>query len=226
MTRSFVGNGRNGASALRGSALVSAVLACLVLGCALPPAPLDHHYRLSASAAPFRFESPVMSGALRVKRPRADAFTDGTNLLYRKASSPAEIHRDAYQYWVDAPSLMLQDLMIAALREAGVADPVIAPDLRTPVDHTLASRLHRLEGVRGDGPGRAEVEIEISLIREDDRALIFQGLYAETEPTENDTAAATVEAFGRALDRILARFLNDLRDARDGQGPEVAVWLP
>jgi ABC-type uncharacterized transport system auxiliary subunit len=204
--------------------LGSAALLAGLAGCALPAAPLDHHYRLTADAVEARFDSPILPGTLRVKRPRADAFTDGTSLLYRDAGSPTEIHRDPYRYWIDAPSLMIRDGLIHVLREARVAGQVITPELRTHADYTLASRLLELERLRDGAESEAGVEIELSLVRERDDALIFQAVYAETEPVDGREPSRTVEAFDRALERILTRFLTDLADARDARPLEFASW--
>jgi ABC-type uncharacterized transport system auxiliary subunit len=206
--------------------LLPSLAMMLLPACALPPAPIDHHYRLEAGASDVQFDTQILNGTLRIKRPRASAFIDGTSILYRDPDRPAEVMRSPYQYWVDAPTLMLRDELIRVLRGAGVADRVITSDLRAHADYILAGRLLALESLRNDDGSEARFEIELSLIRTEDQALLLQNVYAESERAVSDEPSAEVEALSRALDRALTRFLDDLAALADHEPQEISAWRP
>jgi ABC-type uncharacterized transport system auxiliary subunit len=204
---------------------VSLALALLV-ACALPPAPVDHHYQIKASASQVQFERQILGGTLRIKRPRASPFIDGTRIVYRRSDEPAEVIRSAYQHWVDAPTLMLRDELIRVMRDSGAAEQVITSDLRIHADYTLAGRLLAFELVRSDSGSEARVELELSLIRSQGQVLLLHGVYAESEGAESNEPSAQVEALSRALDRVLTRFLHDLAATRDDEPQEISAWHP
>jgi ABC-type uncharacterized transport system auxiliary subunit len=189
-------------------ALVASV--AIGAGCALSPAPVDHYYRLATGPLERRFDTPRLLGTLRVKRPRAEALTDGTNLIYRRVDDPAEVHRDAYQFWTDAPSLQVRDVLIDALHSAQLAERIVPPGLRSPADFTLSSRIVRMERLVELGVERATFDIEFSLVRERDRQLLFHERYRDEETVAGTSAAQAVRAYDRALARILEQLVADL----------------
>lgn len=201
-------------------------LLALVVGfaCAGKPAPVDHYYRLAPPNLEYRFETPPLAGTLRVKRPHAEALTDGTHLLYRSRSNPAEVYRDPYQYWSDAPTLLIQDLLLYAFDQARLAKRVIPAGLRSSVDFTLATRLLQLERLIESGSERATVEIEFSLLRETDRSLIFHRRYSDADTIAGTGAGPAVEAYDRVLSRVLTRFLQDLETELDGNAAGTTAW--
>lgn len=209
-----------------GLPLLLALALVVVVACALPPAPVDHHYQIDASASPVQFETQILGGTLRIKRPRASAFIDSTRIVYRRSDEPAEVVRSAYQHWVDAPTLMLRDELIRVMRDSGAAEQVITSDLRIHADYTLAGRLLAFELVRSDSGNEARVELELSLIRSQGQALLLHAVYAESEGAESDEPSAQVEALSRALGRVLTRFLHDLAETSDNEPQEISAWHP
>lgn len=191
-----------------GLALV--VCAALLQACALSPAPVDSYYRLSADKVDFRFATPRLAGALKVRRPRADALTDGTHLLYRRAENPTQIYLEPYQLWTDSPTLLLRDLLLSVLRSANLAELVLPPSLGIPAEFNLVTRLARLERLVEAGSQRVRVEIEFSLVRERDRSLLFHETYSDSASIEGSGTPEVVAAYDLALSHILQRFLTEL----------------
>ena len=207
-------------------ALRSATLLLLVgvVGCALSPAPVDHYYRLEVAPPATRFETPRMAGTLRVNRPRAEALTDSSHLVFRRSDNPAEVQRDPYQLWSDAPSLLLRDALIDTLHASGIAQRIVPPGLRSPVDYTLSTRIMKLERIVDGSSERALLELEFSLEREGDRKMLFHRRYQEAEAVPGGGAARAVEAYDRALARVLEKLLVDLDQSLPRDGAGLAQW--
>jgi ABC-type uncharacterized transport system auxiliary subunit len=182
----------------------------MMSACALSPAPVDRYFRLNGTPIDGGFESARLPGSLRVKRPRTDSLTDGTHLLFRRHDAPGEVFREPYQYWTDAPSLIVRDLLLEALAKAKLAERVLAPNLRTSSDYTLASRLMKFERLIETVGQRVIVEMEFSLVREDDRDLLFQQIYRESVQLGGSGPGSAVNAFDGAVHRILTRLIEDL----------------
>lgn len=200
------------------------VIAIALFGCALSPAPVDHYYRLATGTIDHRFDSPRLLGTLRVQRPRAEALTDGTNLIYRHLDNPAEVHRDPYQFWTDAPSLLVRDVLIDALHSAKLAERIVAPGLRSPVDFTLSSRIVKMERLVEAGVERVTLDIEFAIVRERHRQLLFQRRYEDGEAIAGNGAGQAVRAFDRVLARILEQFMVDLDAALPVETAGLLSW--
>jgi ABC-type uncharacterized transport system auxiliary subunit len=156
----------------------AALVAVAWLGCASGPAPRDHFYRLE-TAAPKKLASPPLAGTLEVDRLRVEAISQGRQMLYREASRPAEIAQHAYHYWVDPPSVMLQEQLVGYLRLAGAARQVVTPAVHVESDYLVSGRLLRLERFLSGGEQRISVEIEFTLMRREGRTLLLLESYRE-----------------------------------------------
>jgi ABC-type uncharacterized transport system auxiliary subunit len=198
-------------------AAAAALLAACGLGCALTGSPRpDAFYRLEPAAPP-PLARPALPGLLEVDRLRADAITSERLLLFRAGDDATEVRRHAYHQWVDPPPLMLQVALASALRGAGVARAVVTSDQRARPDFVLGGRILRLER-RLDGPPRALLELELSLTRESDRALLLQRVYREERAAEGAAVADAVRAFDAALGALLERLVADLASSEGSAG--------
>lgn len=192
-------------------ALVAAasLVAIAWLGCASGPAPRDHFYRLEATA-PQKLASPPLTGTLEVDRLRVEAISQGRQMLYREAARPSEIEQHAYHYWVDPPSVMLQEQLVRYLRSAGVARQVVTPAVHVESDYLVSGRLVRLERVLSGGEQRIAVEIEFTLTQQAGRKLLLLESYREERAVPGGGVAESLTAYEQAVSAIFGRFVADL----------------
>jgi ABC-type uncharacterized transport system auxiliary subunit len=179
-------------------------------GCLSGPAPPDRFYRLEIPDAAARLELPRLPGRLLVDSVRGDAMTRERRMLYRNASDPSQVKREAYDSWVDPPPLMVQRAVVAFFRSANAAEVVITPEMRLDADFRLGGRVDRFERLVGQGSSRATIELEFTLVRVEDRKPLLLETYREHEDVAGSGAGDSVEAFSRALHRILERLVLDL----------------
>jgi ABC-type uncharacterized transport system auxiliary subunit len=193
----------------RAAALVILAGWSTFVGCAAPPPPVDHHYRLAVESPP-ALEVPPLEGRLEVARLRAESIAQGRQIAYRSTDRPNEIRLYAYHHWVDPLPLMIQGVLGQTLREAGVADEVSIPAFRLDRDYVLYGRIVAFEQVLEGATSRGQVEIELSLVREADESLLLQRTYREEIGAASQDINDTVRALSLGLSRVIERLSNDL----------------
>jgi ABC-type uncharacterized transport system auxiliary subunit len=182
--------------------------AALVLACAGGPAPRDHFYRIEA-VAPAPLAAPVFPGSVEIGRFRADALTGANRIVQRQTPGASELEPYAYHQWADPPTILLQTALVDFLREARAATLVVTPELRAKSDFEILGRIARLEHQTGDGAPRALVELELTVSRESDRAVLLQRVYREERPATGPSVGEAVDAANAAVNAIFVRFLAD-----------------
>lgn len=182
----------------------------LLVGCfnSAPPVPRDHYYRISVPT-PARSDVPMLQGVVAVAPLEADGLLRERPLLYSASGQSYEMQQHDYHYWIDPPPRMLQFQLIDYLRSSGLANTVVAPDLRVNADYNLSGRIKRLERLLGGGPPRVVAELELALVEISSQRLILVRSYdAEVRATDN-SVTASITALNTALSRIFHSFLVD-----------------
>ena len=194
------------APARRRFALAAASL--LAAGCLAPPAPRDRYKRLSVEA-PARLQAPVFPRVLEVERYSSDSAGRGTALAWVADDSAPEVQRREFDHWVDSPTLLLQQELARALREAGVAREVVTPETDVERDYRLGGRLVRFEEVRGPGAPRVVVELEVEITDPRRSALELRATYREEREIAGTGVADAVRAYDAAVSALAARIAAD-----------------
>ena len=190
-----------------------AVLAVSILlsssGClGIESAPPDHFYRLELTAPDLRFDSPVLPGTIQITRPSADALTGERYLLYRENGQSMQVRHHPYHQWMDSPTLIIQQEIARYLRASQLSDHVVTPEHRARVDYLLSCRIAKFERILDKSP-RVVMELELGLTHMRNREPLLLHTYREEQPTRGKGVDASIEAYDRALGRILKRFVAD-----------------
>ncbi|MGE5545851.1 MAG: ABC-type transport auxiliary lipoprotein family protein [Solirubrobacterales bacterium] len=194
------------ASALR--TLTAAMLLALS-ACASPPAPKDTFHRLEVAAPAARFQVPPLPGTLEVDRVESDGVLAERAIAYQEPGQGVQRYR--YDFWSEAPGLMMQDRLAGYLRAANAAERVVTPDLRVPSDWMLRGKLRRFEQIAG--AGKVAVEMQLAVVSARDGTLVMLKTYAAEIAARSDTPRDAAEAIGRGVSDILDRFVADLARA-------------
>ncbi len=191
-------------------ALLPACLALpLMSGClgSAPPVPRDHFYRLVVPGPSQVGQQALLPGVLTIEPLQAEGLLHERPLLFSESGKPHEVQQHDYHYWADPPTRMLQQEMVAYLRESGIAQSVVTPEMRIPADYRLSGTAKRLERLIGGGPPRVSIELELALVRLADGGIVVAETYAEESPATDASVKASVVALTRAMALIFARFL-------------------
>ena len=192
---------------LRPWLMLAAVLA--TANCSQPVVPEDHYYRLTIPVPTPAAAGPKLTGTLEVDRFLADGLTAGRPIVYSQANQPNALFEYHYHFWIEPPTVMLQEALVAYLRSAKLATVVVTPELRAQPDHVLSGKIKRLERVLGSKP-TVVVEIELGLRRVRDAQLLHVNSYRIESAVQGDSVAAAVEAINRAVGEIYGRFAQDV----------------
>jgi len=187
------------------------LLAPLALAaCAAPAVPDQSYYRMPAvvaSATPTSM--PASTLPIVVEPFRSNGVYNDQSILY--ALQPeGSIKAYHYQLWDEAPSLLLQRRLVAALRArhaaALVSDrlPAAIPALR------ISGSVEQFERVRGTTGWSARVRLELRVERDTQAAPLLLKTYSSEVAAKTDTIQSSVRAFAQAIDACHAEFAADL----------------
>jgi len=189
---------------LRAAAPILVAAAAVLAACSQPPIPEDHFYRLQV-ATPQARPKPLQ-GTIEVERFIADGVVADRPIVYSDRGSAHEVQAYHYHFWVEPPTVMLQNQMVAFLRSGRVATRVVTPELRIEPDYVVTGKIIRFEQVRGNPPGIA-VELELALKRSgDDRVLVLETRRVEARAA-NDSVPAAVAAMSQAVTQLFQNFV-------------------
>lgn len=165
------------------------------------PVPHDTFYRLAEVHEVTKVERSL-PGVLKVDRVEADGVVAEGSMLYAPNGSEFELRQAAYDFWSEPPALMVEQRLVSYLREAGVAKQVLSHQLRGRSDYLLAVRLTKFEQALKPA-GEIRLSISVSLETEPDGDLIWVDQWHFVEKTGDDTLPAAVQAFDKALEKMM-----------------------
>jgi len=186
-------------------------LLLLLAACGSAPVVPDFTYFRLPPAAPLPagtvFDAPVV-----VEPFTADGLYADQALVYALDEDAQQLRQYHYQLWTDPPTRILQRRLIAQLRSAGAAAlvtdefPASRPAVR------ISGIILRLDRVPAGAGWRAAVALKLRADAPDGAPLVDE-YYREDVAAGDGSLAATVTAFGTALDRVFVAFHADLRKA-------------
>lgn len=188
---------------------LSAVFA--LVACSAPTVPDFTYYRLPRPQPLEAATAPLFRQALVVEVFGADGVYADQALIYALDPGAQELRQYHYQMWTDPPTRILQRRLIELLRNAGAAARV-TDELPASADAVrIRGIILRLDRVPVAGGGyRAVVGLRLRADAHDGRTLVDE-YYRGEQPATGAGLAATVDAFGAALDDLFAKFYADLR---------------
>ena len=183
--------------------LIFKLLLLLVLaGCgSVPPAPVDHFYRLQpvALVAP---PVPVITGRVLVRPFRAESLYAERPVVYADSATIHQLHQYHYHLWLYPPAQLIQDHFVSSLD--GVLD--LHGDLATP--NVLEARLVAFERINEGAAGRASVVIEFRLSAAG--TLRLKKVYRAEQAFPGTSMEGFVRAMEGALGRVYRELVEDL----------------
>ncbi|MCK9200254.1 MAG: ABC-type transport auxiliary lipoprotein family protein [Gallionella sp.] len=186
----------------------AAILALVVGGCSVLPAPLppDNIYLLEAPTIP-AMSQPVASArrdvVLAVSLPRARAGYDTSRMVWVRQAHGLETY--ARSRWADVPARMLAPLIVQALERSGAFHAVVSAPSGVAAGLRLDTELVRLQQDFTVKPSEVRFTLGAQLIDTATQRVIATAEFDETEKCESEDAYGGVRAANRALERLLAR---------------------
>ncbi len=177
--------------------------------CSPPPVPDVTYFRLPPAAAFPHVNAPLSSQPIEVEIFRGEGIYAEQALIYATTPEANALRAYHYQLWSEPPSRGLQGRLTAMLSDSGISPlvtdrlPASAPALR------VHGSIVRYERVPSDAGFVAAVSLEIRVDQDQGEPLI-ETTYSAQVPAADASMAATVVAFGAAIDQDFAQFYKDL----------------
>jgi cholesterol transport system auxiliary component len=186
--------------------LVFAVVAAAGSGCSLlarPAAGLAVYAPVLSPPIPSAqfLPYPTRNWQIAIAEPQAPTPLLGTRILVAPQPGRVEVYRGAR--WQDAPATQLQSLLVQALRAAGAPH---AADIGSAqqADYVLESDLFRFQAeYRGATAPTVSVRVYARLIRPSSGEVVASREFAADEPAASGAVPAVVQAFERAINRVV-----------------------
>jgi ABC-type uncharacterized transport system auxiliary subunit len=167
------------------------------------------YFRLPAPTALPHSDKPLSLLPIEVETFRGDGIYGEQALIYAVDAQANALRAYHYQLWNDPPSRGLQARLTNMLRDSGIA-PLVTD--RLPAS-TPALRVHgsivRFERVPSAAGYVAVVALQIR-VDQDRGEPVIETTYSAQVPAADSRMAATVVAFGAAIDQVFAQFYKDL----------------
>ncbi|MBS0515377.1 MAG: membrane integrity-associated transporter subunit PqiC [Proteobacteria bacterium] len=192
------------------SRLFAACAALLTLAACSPPTVPDvTYYSLPPMAPPPHLQKPLTVLPIEVATFRSEGVYAEQSVLYATTPDAGALRAYHYQLWSDPPSRGLQARLTNRLREAGVS-ALVTDRLPASVQALrIKGRILRYERVPQAQGAVAQVAFEMRVEQDSGEPLLEQSYRAE-QAASGETMAATVQAFGAAVDAAFAQFQADL----------------
>ncbi len=201
-----------------GAFLVLAVLAGHLSACAQPPIPQDHFYRLSVPLPEVREDTTIISGTLQVERFAAEGVLSGRPLVYSDSDNPNELKEYYYHFWMEPPTVMLQNQLIKYMRNVNVAEVIVTPEIRANPSYVVSGKIRRMERVTG-AESKIALELEMGLRDASTDRIVILDTYAVEAESEGPGVKGAVLAMDKVLVGLYQRFIDDIKkDLAKGKG--------
>jgi len=176
------------------------------------PIPEDRFYDINPEISTASME-PVLKGGLSIAHVNADPLRNGRAILYRDERRPLELSRYHYEFWADQPSRMIQQALLGALRQSGVADRVESEGRHPHFRYELAVKVRHFESLLDSGRTNADVELEVGLHTVSDGNPVWIKVYRQRIMSSKGDMHALADAMQQALGKIFEQLIRDLKVA-------------
>jgi len=201
-------------------ALSVASFVASLTACSPPAVPDVTYFRLPPPAALPHAATPLTALPIEVEVFNGEGIYAEQALIYSTSPEGGSLRTYHYHLWSEPPTRGLQSRLTTELRDSGVS--ALVTDRLPASDQALRlhARIVRYERVeRAEKSFEAQVAFDIRVEQDSGEPLIEQ-TYSAQATASDATIAATVRAFGSAVDEAFAKFYADLaklgREAHPG----------
>ena len=181
---------------------IATLLMPLLVACGnVPPAPIDHFYRLQPIVLSATAPKPGI-GAIAVHTFRADSLYAERPIVYADAANLRQLRQHHYHLWLYPPAQLVQAHFEASLGS------VLNFKAEGPAPYSLDGRVLGFERVFSSNNCKAALSLELRLMKAD-KMLLQKIYFVEKEATEDSLPAFAI-AMEQALAKVYADFLGDL----------------
>jgi len=192
------------------SLVVALLVASLAAGCgAFARQPPAKQRFVLAPGVPTADPGSRLATVLRVDLVRGSPFVVNRGFVYQTRRDT--VVSDFYNEFYAPPGVLVRDALVEWLRGTGRFEAVVRSS-EAPSQWILEADLERmLADVEDPAAATAQLDLVLRLLdaRAGDPRLVFSTRYVESEPAATREPQALVDAWSRALGRVLAEVASD-----------------
>jgi cholesterol transport system auxiliary component len=189
---------------------IAAMIVILALAACSPATVPDITYFRMPTPAPLpHADKPLSALPIEVAVFSGEGIYAEQALIYSTTSDAGALRTYHYQLWSDPPSRDLQARLTTMLRDSGIA-PLVTD--RLPASNQalrVRGSILRYERIKRDQGYEVAVAFEMR-VEQDSGEPIIEQTYTAQAIAADATIAASVRAFGAAVDQAFAKFYGDL----------------
>jgi ABC-type uncharacterized transport system auxiliary subunit len=166
--------------------------------------PKTNYYGLRVPSPPGA-HNPKTAAVLGIERLSAPEVLRDDRIVFYE--SPTQLNFYQYHRWSSDPATMIRDAIARRLGQAGLFAEVRLLPAREPVDYLLRGRVLNFEEVDYDSGVKGRAGLELTLVRAQDRKVLWTAARQAQDAAQGQGMAAVVEALNAASDRVLSELL-------------------
>ena len=182
-----------------GISIIPALLLSLVLtGCgSVPPAPVDHFYRLQAPTQP----ATAAGANIEIRRVQADSLYAERPIVYSEAGNLRQLRQYHYHLWLYPPAQMVRDDLRIQLQKTNIGNKTAL---------FVDARIVAFDRIVSGAGSTAQAALEITVSSVDGKPVLIDKRYQATQASSDNSITAFVVAMEGALAHIYAELQRDI----------------
>jgi len=166
------------------------ILACLAAGCVSARSP--RYYRLNLAPVAAQSSGSPVPVSILVGRLSAPRILRDDRVVY--GMSDVELGVDEYHRWTEAPTEMIEQLLVERLRRSGQYKSVQRISSTARGDYLLRGHLGSLNEIDDPAGIKARFNIQLELFDQKSGSVVWTDSYSHDDPVEKKTVTAVVES--------------------------------
>jgi ABC-type uncharacterized transport system auxiliary subunit len=163
---------------------------CLAAGCTTARAP--RYYRLNLAPVAAQSSASPVPVSILVGRLSAPRILRDDRVVY--GMSDVELGVDEYHRWTEAPTEMIEQLLVERLRRSGQYKSVQRISSTARGDYLLRGHLGSLNEIDDPAGIKARFDIQLELFDQKSGSVVWTDSYSHDDPVEKKTVTAVVES--------------------------------
>lgn len=131
-----------------------------------------------------------------------------TDMTYTRNANVVEAYTKSA--WVEPPVYLVKVALANALIASGAYKDVLMAPTSIPSPYRVDTTIQKMQQNFANGQSTIDLSLAVRLVNTKTHQLVFSKIYSTSEPTATQNAEGGVEAYNRALTRLLPTIVRDI----------------
>ena len=188
---------------------LTVVLASLlfIAGCATAPYKTQYTFNSDAISS---IQPSAQQKPYSITVSDGKSFGTGANTDMTYTRHPNVIEAYTKSAWVEPPIYLMKVALADALIASNVYQDVLMAPTSIQSPYKVDATIQKMQQHFVDGQSSIDLSLMVRLVNASTHQLIFSKIYSTTEMATSQDAAGGVEAYNRALSRLLPNIVRDI----------------